>query len=123
MTDHPLGERTRAYLLTLPAVRDVIGDRIYYTDEFIRGAVEQDRDGVDPMTIFDKAGLYPKLIGHQRILSAMRRWRASHAADESLPTYVPDARDRLIAEQALRIRALEREIEDLRRACDGATPV
>ena len=85
------------------------------------------RAGEKPTALFREAGLDPKLIGYKRIERAFARWRymdrtpSSRETSEALPAFKPaatasDPRDKLISEQALRIRQLEEEIRILKQA-------
>ena len=119
--------RERAYLSSLDAVESVDGSsRVHYADRFRDECMRRYRAGEKPTALFREAGLDPKLIGYKRIERAFARWRymdrtpSSRETSEALPAFKPvatvsDQRDRLISEQALRIKQLEEEIRELKR--------
>lgn len=125
------GERERRYLESLPAVREVRNGRIYYTKAFREQCVRRYMDGESPTALFREAGLDPRLIGSKRIERALARWRQASAstdgssarpARKAAPVAgasdgcLGDARDHLIASQALRIKELEEQLDQIRQA-------
>lgn len=123
------------YLRSLPAVANVTSSRITYSDAFRANATARYLAGESPVKIFREAGLDPQLIGYKRIERAFARWKTQNqltSKDEAnvpdfhwhanSPVSEPDAiddngddlRDRLIAEQALRIAQLQEEVQELR---------
>lgn len=74
--------RERRYLESLPAVRRVVGRRIYYTDWFKRECIRRYRQGESPQTIFSDAGLGSRLIGYKRIERCIARWKSTVKPDD-----------------------------------------
>lgn len=128
--------RERRYLESLPAVRRVVGRRIYYTDSFKRECIRRYRQGESPQMIFNDAGLWSHLIGYKRIERCIARWKRSVKMGEEgdvvgggvsgdgavrvEPVGISensgrggDIRDLMLAQQACRIAALEQEIRRL----------
>lgn len=126
------------YLRSLPAVAGVTSTRITYSDAFRASATARYLAGESPVKIFREAGLDPRIIGYKRIERAFARWKTqSHptpkdgedAFDFRQPAATParhsdepdeydgnggdDLRDRLIAEQALRIAWLQERVKEL----------
>lgn len=120
------------YLRSLPAVASVTSTRITYSDAFRASATARYLAGESPVKIFREAGLDPQLIGYKRIERAFARWKTQSqptpkgregAFDFRRPVAPPvcqpdeddsdDLRDRLIAEQALRIAWLQERVEEL----------
>lgn len=59
-----------------PAVRQVIGKRIFYADEFRDECLRRLEAGELPSRIFRDAGIGPELIGRKRIERCVARWRS-----------------------------------------------
>ena len=55
------------------------GNAIYYTDEFKKHFIEEEKKGKHPTRIFREAGLPPEILGQKRIEKAAHRWRETRA--------------------------------------------
>lgn len=97
-------DEERAYLLSLPAVTSVKGNRITYSQAFRHQCMERYRAGESPSALFSEAGLDPDLIGHKRIERAFARWRRGGRAESG------DARDDDSGDDVLGQRDLYRQI-------------
>lgn len=128
MTAHKFTKTEIHYLKMLPAVSNVTSTRITYSDEFRKEATRRYLAGESPVEIFRDAGLDPKLIGHKRIERAFARWKAGRSIEHvrrGTGVFInadpvvfsgeeaEDAKDRLIASQALKIAQLEQRIKEL----------
>lgn len=76
--------REREYLLSLPAVRAVRENRIFYSREFKQDCMRRYREGESPSRIFREAGLPPELVGNKRIERCMARWREEERRRRSM---------------------------------------
>lgn len=77
----PFNSSELEYLRSLPAVRDVIGNRITYTESFRRQTAMRYMDGESPVRLFREAGLDPAIIGYKRIERCVERWRDMYRDD------------------------------------------
>ncbi|MBW3095506.1 hypothetical protein KIH75_09235 [Bifidobacterium sp. 64T4] len=67
--------KERAYLSSLPAVKNVSATRIKYEDWFRTECMCRYEAGESPVAIFREAGLDPELIGYKRIERCIARWK------------------------------------------------
>ncbi len=100
-------EEERAYLLSLPAVVSVKGNRITYSRAFRRQCMERYRVGESPSALFSEAGLDPELIGYKQIERAFARWRRCGRKESDEPG------DRAASDEILGQRDLYRQIAAL----------
>ncbi|OZG64031.1 hypothetical protein BEUL_2233 [Bifidobacterium eulemuris] len=85
------------YLLSLPAVRNVSGNQLRYSDEFKKYCMLRYANGDSPVQIFRDAGLEPSLIGHKRIERCVARWKVSELPRLQESDEFVKERDRLVA--------------------------
>lgn len=121
------------YLSSLPAVARVTPSRITYADGFRGTATQRYANGESPTRIFREAGLDPSIIGYKRIERAFARWKERpaetggeaecgeyRAPEDAVPLEGDDSnddlRDKVIAEQALRIAKLEERLKAMENA-------
>lgn len=67
--------KERAYLSSLPAVKNVSATRIKYEEWFRTECMCRYDAGESPVAIFREAGLDPELIGYKRIERCIARWK------------------------------------------------
>lgn len=117
-----------------PYVSDAAETRILYTNEFKYRFMEEYLSGKKPTKIFSDAGFEPAMLGSKRIERAAQRWKESYAAG-TLGSYQNatiknkvdfEARSsaendilnrymRLIKQQKMQIKVLQRENEMLKK--------
>lgn len=81
MTKIVFNKKEQEQLRSNPNVKAVSEKGITYSDDFKRHFIAENEKGRLPREIFKEAGLDMELIGHQRVHSAGKRWRATYRKD------------------------------------------
>ncbi len=71
-------DQEQKILVKHPYVKAVSEKGITYTDEFKAIAIKGYEDGKSSREIFEDAGFDIDILGIQRVLSALKRWRAAY---------------------------------------------
>lgn len=94
-------------------------DRITYSREFQVRCMAQYLRGNGPTSIFDSAGLNPKIVGSKRIERAIARWKADPQIMVEAQSFANEAaadqRDLLVISQSMTIAWLEKKVMDLQK--------
>jgi len=81
MTKIVFNKKEQEQLRSNPNVKAVSEKAITYSDDFKRHFIVEYEKGRLPREIFEEAGLDMELIGHERVNSAAKRWRAAYRKD------------------------------------------
>ena len=81
MTKIVFNKKEQEQLRSNPNVKAVSEKGITYSDDFKRHFITEYENGRFPREIFGEAGLDIELIGHERVNSAAKRWRAAYLKD------------------------------------------
>lgn len=81
MTKIVFNKKEQEQLRRNPNVKAVSEKGITYSDDFKRHFIAEYEKGKLPREIFEEAGLDMELIGHERVNSAAKRWRAAYRKD------------------------------------------
>lgn len=78
MSDKLFSEQEIEILRKNINVKNITAKGITYTDEFKKIFIEENLAGALPRDIFEKHGLYIKVLGMKRVKAAANRWRRQH---------------------------------------------
>lgn len=124
----------RARVWRSPAVRDVNGTRISYTDEFKVHLLSRLLEGKGPSEVFREVGLPSELVGQKRIERTAARVRQDETIAGYLNEYgdpwpsdgwgptIPDDPWAAIMSMSYRINYLDKRVRELERLVDGTVP-